>query len=95
MKNGAKVHDSLFWQPSEPFDGLLTDATPATYYVRTKNIPATVLPALYGEGGAVLEGSRGGVSGDLYTDAKALFEARRKAEALGGSVELTLRQLSE
>ena len=25
LKHGAKVHDSLFWQPAEPVDGMLTD----------------------------------------------------------------------
>ncbi len=95
LKNGAKVHDSLFWQPSEPFDGLLADATPATYYVRTKNIPATVLPALYGEGELVLDKGAEAAYLVTYIGPQGLFEARRKAEALGGSVELTLRQLSE
>lgn len=95
LKNGAKIHDSLFWQPSEPFEGLLTDATPATYYVRTKNIPATVLPALYGEGELVQDKGAEAAYLVTYIGPQGLFEARRKAEALGGSVELVLRQLSE
>ena len=26
LKDGAKVHDSLFWQPAEPVEGMLTDS---------------------------------------------------------------------
>ena len=95
LKNGVKIHDSLFWQPSQPSGGLLTDATPATYYVRTRNIPATVLPALYGEGELLLDKGSEAAYLVTYIGPQGLFEARRKAEALGGSVELTLRQLSE
>ena len=29
LKNGAQVHDSLFWQPADPVDGMLTDPAPA------------------------------------------------------------------
>ena len=34
LKHGSKVHDSLFWQPAEPVEGMLTDPAPAAYYVR-------------------------------------------------------------
>lgn len=93
IKNKADVHDSLFWQPSETFDGLLTDPTPATYYVRTKNIPATVLAALYGEGELVFDSGAEAAYLVTYIGPQGLHEAKRKAEALGGSVELVLRQL--
>ena len=95
LKNGAKVHDSLFWQPSEPAEGLLTDPTPATYYVRVKGLPATVLPALYGEGELVLDDGAQAAYLVTYIGPAGLVEARRKAEALGGSVELVLRQLTD
>ena len=92
------IEDSIRGLPNvtaSSFDGLLADATPATYYVRTKNIPATVLPALYGEGELVLDKGAEAAYLVTYIGPQGLFEARRKAEALGGSVELTLRQLSE
>lgn len=95
LKNGVKIHDSLFWQPSEPLDGLLTDATPATYYVRTKNIPATVLPALYGEGELLLDSGAEAAYLVTYIGPTGLYEAQRKVEALGGGVQLVLRQLNE
>ncbi len=48
LKNGSKVHDSLFWQPAEPVDGMLTDPTPAAYYVRVAGIAPAVVEAIYG-----------------------------------------------
>ena len=95
LKQGDSVHDSLFWLPSEPFDGLLEDPTPAACYVRVKGLPATVLPALYGEGELVSDD--GAEAAYLVTriDPRGLEEAARKVTALGGKVELVLRQLSD
>lgn len=93
LKFGAANHDSLFWQPSEPFAGLLNDDEPATYYVRVKNVPASVLPSLYGPG--ELMGDWGGEAAFLAerVEPKQLEEAQRKLEALGGRVQLLLRKL--
>ena len=95
LKHGAKVHDSLFWQPSEPFDGLLEDPTPATCYVRVKGLPATVLPALYGEGELVSDDGSEAAYLVTYIAPRGLEEAARKVTALGGKVELVLRQLTD
>ena len=95
LKHGAKIHDSLFWQPSEPFDGLLEDPTPATCYVRVKGLPATVLPALYGEGELVSDDGSEAAYLVTYIAPRGLEEAARKVTALGGKVELMLRQLTD
>ena len=95
LKHGAKIHDSLFWQPSEPFDGLLEDPTPATCYVRVKGLPATVLPALYGEGELVSDDGSEAAYLVTYIAPRGLEEAARKVTALGGRVELVLRQLTD
>ena len=95
LKHGAKIHDSLFWQPSEPFDGLLEDPTPATCYVRVKGLPATVLPALYGEGELVSDDGSEAAYLVTYIAPRGLEEAARKVTALGGKVELVLRQLTD
>ena len=95
LKHGAKIHDSLFWQPSEPFDGLLEDPTPATCYVRVKGLPATVLPALYGEGELVSDDGSEAAYLVTYIAPRGLEEAGRKVTALGGKVELVLRQLTD
>ena len=55
LKNGSKVHDSLFWQPAEPVDGMLTDPTPTAYYVRVAGIAPAVAEAIYGKGRVVDE----------------------------------------
>ena len=95
LKNGVKIHDSLFWQPSEPFDGLLEDPTPATCYVRVKGLPATVLPALYGEGELVSDDGSEAAYLVTYIAPRGLEETARKVTALGGKVELVLRQLTD
>lgn len=95
LKHGVKIHDSLFWQPSEPFDGLLEDPTPATCYVRVKGLPATVLPALYGEGELVSDDGSEAAYLVTYIAPRGLEEAARKVAALGGKVELVLRQLTD
>ena len=95
LKNGVRVHDSLFWRPGEDFDGLLEDPTPATCYVRVKGLPATVLPAVYGEGELVADDGAQAAYLVTYIAPSGLRAARRKVEALGGTVELELRQLSD
>ena len=95
LKQGDSVHDSLFWLPSEPFDGLLEDPTPAACYVRVKGLPATVLPALYGEGELVSDDGAEAAYLVTHIDPRGLEEAARKVTALGGKVELVLRQLSD
>ena len=95
LKQGETVHDSLFWQPAEPFDGLLEDPTPAACYVRVKGLPATVLPALYGEGELVSDDGAEAAYLVTRVDPRGLEEAARKVQALGGRVELVLRRLSD
>ena len=95
LKNGAAVHDSLFWQPSEPFEGLLEDPTPAACYVRVKGLPATVLPALYGEGELVSDDGAEAAYLASHISPAGLAEAKRKVDALGGSVRLVLRRLDD
>ena len=95
LKNGSKVHDSLFWQPAEPVDGMLTDPTPAAYYVRVAGIAPAVAEAIYGKGRVVDEHYEGCSYFVEQADEKALAEAARKVEAVGGSVKLWLKRLPE
>ena len=95
LKNGSKVHDSLFWQPAEPVDGMLTDPTPAAYYVRVAGIAPAVAEAIYGYGKVVDERYDGCSYFVERADEKALAEAARKVEAVGGSVKLVLKRLPE
>ena len=95
LKNGSKVHDSLFWQPAEPVDGMLTDPAPAAYYVRVAGIAPAVVEAIYGYGKVVDERYEGCAYFVERADEKALAEAARKVEAVGGSVKLVLKRLPE
>ena len=95
LKHGAKVHDSLFWQPAEPLDGKLTDPATAAYYVRVAGIAPAVVEAIYGYGKVVDERYEGCAYFVERADDKALSEAARKVEAVGGSVKLVLKRLPE
>ena len=95
LKNGVKVHDSLFWQPAEPVEGMLTDPAPAAYYVRVEGIAPAVAEAIYGKGHVVEEHFDGCSYFVDSADGKALAKAARKVEAMGGSVKLVLRRLPE
>ena len=93
LKNGAQVHDSLFWQPADPVDGMLTDPAPAAYYVRVAGIAPAVVEAIYGYGKVVDERYEGCAYFVKRADERALAEAARKVEAVGGSVKLVLKRL--
>lgn len=95
LKHGANVHDSLFWQPAEPVEGMLTDAKPAAYYVRVSGIAPAVAEAIYGYGKVIGEYFDGCSYFVERTDEKTLNEAERKVNAMGGSVKLVLRRLPE
>lgn len=95
LKHGSKVHDSLFWQPAEPVEGMLTDPVPAAYYVRVAGIAPAVVEAIYGYGRVVDERYEGCAYFVERADEKALAEAARKVEAVGGSVKLVLKRLPE
>ncbi len=95
LKDGAKVHDSLFWQPAEPVEGMLTDPAPAAYYVRVEGAAPAVVQAIYGPGCLVDEHYDGCAYFVEQMDDAALENARCKIEAVGGSVRLVLRRLPE
>jgi len=95
LKDGAKVHDSLFWQPAEPVEGMLTDPAPAAYYVRVEGAAPAVVQAIYGPGRLVDEHYDGCAYFVEQMDDASLENARRKIEAVGGSVRLVLRRLPE
>ena len=67
----------------------------ATYYVRVEGIAPAVAEAIYGKGHVVDEHFDGCAYFVDSADGKALAEAARKVEAVGGSVKLVLRRLPE
>ena len=95
LKHGVQMHDSLFWQPAQPAEGMLTDPAPAAYYVRVEGAAPAVVEAIYGKGRLVAEHFDGCAYLVEKADASALEEAARKISAVGGSVKLVLRRLPE
>ena len=59
LKNGVKIHDSLFWQESAPIEGLYGDSTPADHYVRLENATEAVAKDLFGQQIEMLDTSDG------------------------------------
>lgn len=37
VKDGVKIHDSLFWQPAQPIEGVYADEAEYTYYLRAQS----------------------------------------------------------
>ena len=95
LKRGARVHDTLFWQPAAPAEGMLTDPAPAAYYVRVEGVAPAVVQAIYGEGQLVAEQYDGCAYRVARADGPALEAAAGKIQAVGGSVRLVLRLLPE
>ena len=94
LKNGVKVHDSLFWQPAAPAEGMLTDSAPAAYYVRAKGVASAALCEIYG-GEPTGESEEGCACFAAGLTPGALAEAERRVQALSGEVALLLKQLPE
>ncbi len=59
VKNGVKIHDSLFWQESAPIEGMYADNTPHDYYVRLANATELVARDLFGQSLELLDLSDG------------------------------------
>lgn len=95
IRQGNALHDSLFWQPAQQNGELLTEEKPAAYYIRTTNIPASMLPVLYGSGELVLDDGETVCYLAENTNAEKRRQAATKAKALGGRVMLELRCIDE
>jgi len=48
LKNGVKIHDSLFWQESTPIEGTWTDERPADFYIRLEHATQNIARDLFG-----------------------------------------------
>lgn len=94
-QQGAEVHRSIFWEDAPVLPAPLTSGEPATYYVRVKGLPASMLPGIYGPG--ELAADDGGQAAYLVENItlKKLDEAARQVKALGGSVQMELRRLEQ
>ena len=95
LKDGSKIHDSLFWKPAEKLDHQLMDTARYSYYIRTAGVPAAALPNVAGPGKLVFD--YGDSAAYLIEAATAadLEAVAAKLEVLGGRLALVLKKLSE
>ena len=88
LKEGVKVHDSLFWKPAEKPEGLLEDRNTYPWYLRVTGVAAALLPSVAGAGHVVFEDNGEAaylVDAATSADIAAVTE---KIEVLGGKVAL-------
>ena len=95
LKDGAKVHDSLFWKPAEKPEGQLVDKNTYPWYIRVTGVAGALLPSVAGAGHLVFE--ENGEAAYLIDAAPAAEVAAvtRKIEVLGGKVALAMKKLEE
>ena len=95
LKDGSKIHDSLFWKPAEKLDHQLMDTAKYSYYIRTAGVPAAALPNVAGPGKLVFD--YGDSAAYLIEAATAadLEAVTAKLEVLGGRLALVLKKLPE
>ena len=95
LKDGSKIHDSLFWKPAEKLDHQLMDTAKYSYYIRTVGVPAAALPNVAGPGKLVFD--YGDSAAYLIEAATAadLEAVAAKLKVLGGRLALVLKKLPE
>ena len=95
LKEGVKVHDSLFWKPAEKPEGLLEDRNTYPWYLRVTGVAAALLPSVAGAGHVVFEDNGEAaylVEAATSADIAAVTE---KIEVLGGKVALAMKKLED
>ena len=95
LKNGAAVHDSLFWQPAQPVEGQFRNEEYAPAYVRVNGLNGAVLQTIYGKGSVVFEQDGQCAYLAEQSNDSSLEQAAAKVQALGGSVALVLKKLAD
>ena len=87
LKNGAAIHDSLFWQESAPLEGAYADETVSDWYVRLENVQGALIKeefdgarVLYEESGTAVLTVCGGTKAQLDT---LLCKAKERGAVCG------------
>ena len=95
LKEGVKIHDSLFWTEAEKPEGQLQDTGVYPWYVRAAGVSGAVLQSVAGAGQLLWEAD-GEAAYRIDAATEADIDAlRRKLAVLGGSVKLAMKQLAE
>ena len=94
LKEGARVHDSLFWQPATRPEHPLEDKGSYGWYLRVTGVDAALLPTVCGAGSPVFAAD--GEAAYLITAATAaqVDAVEQKLAVLGGRVALRLKLLA-
>ena len=95
LKDGVKIHDSLFWKPAPKLEGLVQDPGTYAWYIRVRGVAAALLPKVAGAGHVVLEEQDQAAYRIDAATVDQLEEIRGKIEVLGGKVALVLKQLAD
>lgn len=95
LKEGSKIHDSLFWKPAPRQEGLVQDCGTYAWYIRVRGVAAALLPSVAGPGSVVLEENGEAAYCIERATAAQIEEIRSKIGVLGGEVALALKQLAE
>ena len=95
LKEGSKIHDSLFWKPAPRQEGLVQDRGTYAWYIRVRGVAAALLPSVAGPGSVVLEENGEAAYCIERATAAQIEEIRSKIGVLGGEVALALKQLAE
>ena len=95
LKEGAKIHDSLFWQPAEKLAAPLKDTDTHSWYLRATGVSAAVLADLAGPGSLVADGTSGPAYLIDSATADELDVLCEKLRVLGGQPALILKKLSD
>ena len=95
LKEGVKIHDSLFWTEAEKPVGQLRDTGVYPWYVRAAGVSGAVLQSVAGVGQLLWEADgEAACRIDAATEAE-INALRQKLAVLGGSVKLAMKQLTE
>lgn len=95
LKEGVKVHDSLFWKPAVKPEGLLEDRNTYPWYLRVTGVAAALLPSVAGAGHVVFEDNgEAAYLVDAATSAD-IASVTEKIEVLGGKVALAMKKLED
>ena len=95
LKEGAKVHDSLFWKPAPKQEGLVQDPGTYAWYIRVRGVAAALLPNVAGAGHTVLEENGEAAYRIDAATTTQIQEICNKVGVLGGDVALVLKQLAD
>ena len=95
LKDGVKIHDSLFWKPAPKLEGLVQDPGTYAWYIRVRGVAAALLPNVAGPGQVVFEENGEAAYRIEAATAAQIEEIRAKVAVLGGEVALVLKQLAD